>query len=205
VPLLKGTWMTSPYLEDAGPIGMDPGFMPAYPNVHIDQRSFGADRLTQDDSQFAGLCMRCHTKGYVLGNYTGAVGGNSGPNKAAWKSVPRIHASVKGWGTNSMHAYSCSKCHAPHVSYLPRLMITNCLDWKRGQASVGAPIAASGVYSESNCVGQGSYGSNDCGPGGNSGAFPNGNGQPANSSNSCHPDDKSVNWQNNYWNSVTPW
>ena len=28
------------------------------------------------------------------------------------------------------HNFSCSKCHNPHASRLPRLMITNCLDTK---------------------------------------------------------------------------
>ena len=28
------------------------------------------------------------------------------------------------------HKFSCSKCHNPHASRLPRLMITNCLDTK---------------------------------------------------------------------------
>lgn len=28
------------------------------------------------------------------------------------------------------HSFSCSKCHTPHASRLPRLMITNCLDVK---------------------------------------------------------------------------
>jgi hypothetical protein len=26
------------------------------------------------------------------------------------------------------HAFTCSKCHNPHASRLPKLMITNCLD-----------------------------------------------------------------------------
>jgi hypothetical protein len=29
------------------------------------------------------------------------------------------------------HAFSCSKCHTPHASRLPKLMITNCLDTKQ--------------------------------------------------------------------------
>jgi hypothetical protein len=29
------------------------------------------------------------------------------------------------------HAFSCSKCHSPHASRLPKLMITNCLDTKQ--------------------------------------------------------------------------
>lgn len=31
---------------------------------------------------------------------------------------------------NNFHNFSCSKCHSPHASRLPRLMITNCLDVK---------------------------------------------------------------------------
>jgi hypothetical protein len=29
------------------------------------------------------------------------------------------------------HSFTCSKCHNPHASRLPRLMITNCLDVQR--------------------------------------------------------------------------
>jgi hypothetical protein len=29
---------------------------------------------------------------------------------------------------NGYHRFPCSKCHNPHASRLPRLMITNCLD-----------------------------------------------------------------------------
>ena len=36
-----------------------------------------------------------------------------------------------GSGVNAdYHSFSCSKCHNPHASRLPRLMITNCLDTK---------------------------------------------------------------------------
>jgi hypothetical protein len=31
---------------------------------------------------------------------------------------------------NQYHKFSCSKCHNPHASRLPKLMITNCLDTK---------------------------------------------------------------------------
>lgn len=39
------------------------------------------------------------------------------------------------------HAFTCSKCHNPHASRLPKLMITNCLDtnhntWDNGQGSI---------------------------------------------------------------------
>lgn len=39
------------------------------------------------------------------------------------------------------HQFSCSKCHNPHASRLPRLMITNCLDtkqntWDNGQTTI---------------------------------------------------------------------
>ncbi len=38
-------------------------------------------------------------------------------------------ATVDGTTTDQMyHQFSCSKCHNPHASRLPKLMITNCLD-----------------------------------------------------------------------------
>jgi len=35
---------------------------------------------------------------------------------------------IKGY-----HAFSCSKCHTPHASRLPKLMITNCLDTRQNE------------------------------------------------------------------------
>lgn len=53
---------------------------------------------------------------------------------------------------NNFHNFTCSKCHNPHASKLPRLMITNCLDVRHNtwddQASVGKPNAwTPGTYS----------------------------------------------------------
>ena len=44
---------------------------------------------------------------------------------------------------NNFHKFSCSKCHNPHASRLPRLLITNCLDtkvntWEDSYAKTGA-------------------------------------------------------------------
>jgi hypothetical protein len=46
------------------------------------------------------------------------------------------------------HKFSCSKCHNPHASRLPRLMITNCLDtkhnsWDNNYQLASAPQAGS--------------------------------------------------------------
>ena len=161
VPLLKGTWMTSPYKEDAAPqskteprgggdsrsrlnVGSTPGY-------HIDQNTFetlpttvsytwnfnSTKRVTQTVEQFAGLCLKCHPKTSI------APGTNN-----TWKSVDRIHNSVQGWGTfsgnnnNAVHSYTCSKCHAPHNSNLNRLMVTNCLDFShRGRVASGGTVS----------------------------------------------------------------
>lgn len=180
VPMLKGTWLTSPYPEDAANPRTTPGGYgvsqpTALPLVNIDQKVFGANgRIAEDDSKFAGLCLRCHPKSNLT----------AGPDKSKpWKSVDRIHQTVKGWGVNDKHSFSCSKCHVPHVSNLPRLMQTNCLDVKhRGQvASGGQP-------------GQGAGGRS--GPGA---SFPQGIGYKY---VNCHPDGA---WPSNYWNTVTPW
>ncbi|MSN26300.1 MAG: CxxxxCH/CxxCH domain-containing protein [Geobacter sp.] len=196
VPLLKGTWMTSPYKEDVAPVnvnevrggtneassnGVTGGstskpirqLVGSTPMYFIDQNTFGttsfntlsnpnygsaqnppswsfpnaANRITQTDAQFAGLCMQCHTKAALAPKAGLAVAPD------AWKSVSRIHGTVKGWATttagsdgnasNAIHSYSCSKCHSPHNSNLPRLMVTNCLDFNhRGRVVSGGTISA---------------------------------------------------------------
>jgi predicted CxxxxCH...CXXCH cytochrome family protein len=45
-------------------------------------------------------------------------------NDFAWSGVTVDNGTVD----DSFHNYTCSKCHNPHASRLPRLMITNCLD-----------------------------------------------------------------------------
>jgi hypothetical protein len=176
VPLLKGTWLTSPYKED-GPQTSTSDYQNApTPNVFTDQRTFGGGRIAEDDTKFAGLCLRCHPKASL----TDGVSKNQ-----PWKSLDRVHESVKGWGANTEHSYPCSKCHAPHVTSLPRLMHTNCLDYKhRGRVTSGGWAGAGSGY--------GSYGSG-------SGSFPRGSGQ---SGVNCHP---SGAWPDNYWNVKTPW
>lgn len=183
VPLLKGTWLTSPYKEDKADIAVKRGGGSrfagitgggAIPGYHIDQNtlvaqpaalnggaaatttstnqraqsfaSFGTSASTQQtvtDLNFAGLCNQCHLKTSLRTDTLGA-----------WKSTARIHQSVKGWasttavGTNTnngnvIHAYTCSKCHAPHTSRLPRLMVTNCLDVNHyKQAITGGTISS---------------------------------------------------------------
>lgn len=125
IPLLKGTWLTSPYKEDAAPASPLQQFSSSYRPFFIDQNTFGLNLntlvagITQTEQQFAGLCLKCHPKTSL----TGAT--------RSWMSKDRIHESVKGWKPSGTvkHRYSCSKCHSPHMgSVLPRLMVTNCLD-----------------------------------------------------------------------------
>jgi hypothetical protein len=177
--MLKGTWLTTPYTEDAAkPDGPNPGYNDAASN-HADIRQI----VSEDDSKFAGLCLRCHYKE----NLTNAT-------NHTWKSQDRVHESVKGWKTangNVQHTFTCSKCHAPHTSELPRLMITNCLDYNHqgGRQSGGQPGSASGsdLFEGSN------------GPGSGSGSFPLGSGQTG---VNCHPTGA---WPDNTWNTKTPW
>jgi hypothetical protein len=223
VPLLKGTWMTSPYKEDAPPPdpyggtasgygwgkiyqywpdkkdnnGQPYGTVPVV-NYNIDRTTFGATtRIPETEDKFAGLCLRCHQKQKLT---------DGTPNNQAWKSVDRIHESVKGWGDTSKvteHSYTCSKCHAPHVSGLPRLMITNCLDVKHR----GGRVAGGTAWSATNAYG------NAHGLGNQHRGFPIGNVYGGSSANhdydqSCHAaaTGNAAAWPGNgFWNSVTPW
>jgi hypothetical protein len=171
VPMLKGSWLTSPYMEDAAAtptnqargggnkvatnnIGSTPGY-------HIDQNTFrsttnaslqtfvrynvgaaaAGDKISQTDQQFAGLCLQCHPKARI-----------DPDTNNTWGTYDRIHDSVLGWASatgnnanNAMHGYSCSKCHTAHSSCLPRLAITNCLDTNhRGRVAAGGPVFGSG-------------------------------------------------------------
>jgi hypothetical protein len=50
-----------------------------------------------------------------------------------WGVDPNPSRSVQ----SSYHKFSCSKCHTPHASRLPRLMVTNCLDVGPDQGGYG--------------------------------------------------------------------
>lgn len=136
VPLLKGTWLASPYREDAPPATMptkgayagktsnmamswDKGELKgsspdtqAAMSYNTDRNTFGEGKhITESEDQFGGLCLKCHRKESFIGNK-----GDS------------VHRAVKGWGANKEHAFPCSKCHQSHNSGLPRLMQTSCLE-----------------------------------------------------------------------------
>lgn len=169
VPLLKGSWMTNPYKEDAPPPSANGGIAsPPYrwggyfgasagstqlgwdnrkPTVPVpvgwntDRNTFNTNRIAENDKQFAGLCLRCHQQKKLT----------DGVNKnTPWKSRDRMHESVKGWGANTEHSFTCSKCHQPHSSALPRLMVTNCLDYQhRGRVASGGKVSAADILSGS--------------------------------------------------------
>jgi hypothetical protein len=202
VPLLKGTWITSPYREDVaqpnngnyvGPPNMTP-------LIYIDQNSFGTS-ISQNDSKFAGLCTRCHSKANLTKDAcsNAAFNNNSTQCKSSgavwhansWKSRERVHESVKGWKSSNatiQHSYTCSKCHTPHNSSLPRLLVTNCFDWKhRGQQASGGNWPQGSNYDQYEGGGPNGDGS---GPGSGGGQMPD-----------CHPGT----WPDNSWNVVTPW
>jgi predicted CxxxxCH...CXXCH cytochrome family protein len=178
VPLLKGTWLTTPYKEDAADTNLndDSGHTPR-PFVYTDDRTFAAGKVSEDETTFAGLCLRCHQKK----NLTNGT-------DHTWKDQNRVHEAVKGWKTangNQQHNYTCSKCHAPHDTGLKRLMVTNCLNYQhRGQVTSG---------------GQAGWGWGSGDYGGGSGSFPLGAG---NAGVNCHPGGA---WPDNTWNNVTPW
>ncbi|SNB46002.1 CxxxxCH/CxxCH domain-containing protein [Geobacter sp. DSM 9736] len=254
VPLLKDTWLSSPYKEDypaPNPRGTNsiaekswgtPKYQGRkYPNpdpevkYSLDRNTFGTTagtpkKMVEDDQAFAGLCLRCHPRTALLGNYTGAAGTATGANKAEWKSVERVHAAVKGWGTNKEHANPCSKCHQPHNSSLPRLMQTNCLDYRHRGDKASDGIAWSSLKALSSNGWLYYRDINDSSSRTQLRGYPIGSvlGKQSTSpeaSISCHvsrfnlpfsigaPDSDGVpaspvptQWPNeNYWNNVTPW
>jgi hypothetical protein len=192
VPLLKGTWVTSPYREDKATPAVKRGGGSTWLGIagagaavgyNIDQNTLlnmpaplngGAGVATTKSNKraqafrnfsnnalklhtektpavFAGLCLECH-------NQTALTGAAAATTSKTWMTKERVHQSVAGWGptngtniNNKVHAYTCSKCHAPHVSRLPRLMVTNCLDVRHFQrkTSTGVINTTSGTTATS--------------------------------------------------------
>ena len=219
VPLLKGTYMTSPYKEDwpapdptgsyvtyqngvamswgqARGGGGHPTPTQPYIKYWLDSQTFGGStRLAETADKFAGLCLSCHPKA----NLTDGINKNS-----VFRSVDRVHESVKGWGENKEHSYSCSKCHQPHQSGLPRLMQTNCLDYQhRGNRPAGGRYWNADKQASTSAHGHNEhrgYPKVDNG----TGAVP-----PATeSATACHigaPNNQRAYPDGNYWNQKTPW
>jgi hypothetical protein len=109
--------------------------------------------VTQTAAQFGGLCLSsasggtgCHVEASIKQAQTAAA------TSTTWRTMTRVHNTVKGWAStvagggnanNAVHAFTCSKCHAPHNSNLPRLLVTNCLDWKhRAHTATGGSISS---------------------------------------------------------------
>ncbi|MHB8765297.1 MAG: hypothetical protein ACYDA8_13335, partial [Deferrisomatales bacterium] len=66
-----------------------------------------------------------------------------------WGHLPRAQQTA---GTKVLyHKFSCSKCHTPHASRLPKLMVTNCLD-------VGLPAGNRSAYPKHRTSGTWVYG-----------------------------------------------
>ncbi|RKX39017.1 MAG: hypothetical protein DRP64_14805 [Verrucomicrobia bacterium] len=185
VPLLKGTWLTSPYREDSPQMNLGTNISAS--NVQIDRKTFGdltnRSHITEDVDQFAGLCLRCHPKESLTDDYDPQI-----VDKPAWQSMRRVHQSVKGWGSNNEHQFSCSKCHQPHSSGLQKLMRTNCLDWNhRGELESGGVAPAWRTTTEHYPRLRNRY-------------------QPCHqSSGAAGGTENSSNYKNQQWNLVTPW
>jgi hypothetical protein len=82
--------------------------------------------------------------GSAGGNPVGTFGGLYGGDYANWYGVGTIgSADVSEPDPKLAHKFTCSKCHSPHASGLPALLIQNCIDPALGSTVYGGtnPIA----------------------------------------------------------------
>jgi len=122
-----------------------------------------------------------------------------------WNLTPRIAREYAqdgyNWGANTQtaldsnyHNFSCSKCHNPHASRLPRLMITNCLDTKHNTWDNGQSTIPNGT---TNVDGSATVSANNS----------NVKFSQATSAQNCHreKDPAFTQSRGTGWNNVTPW
>jgi hypothetical protein len=83
------------------------------------------------------------------------------------------------------HAFTCSKCHNPHASRLPKLLITNCLDTSHNTWQTSANAGETQSYWTGSAADLGEYAAT------------------WNTAQNCHRYDRGDNVGG--WNKVTPW
>ncbi|MBT0664808.1 hypothetical protein KI809_10900 [Geobacter pelophilus] len=153
VPLLKGTWLTSPYRED-GPPSASPGKAGFEKRDGTGNRAIAWEKgdfsfTNRDANANFGIGgsgaprepMSMAGMKYNIDRNTFGADKRIAENEDVFAGLclschikekngkaTEIHRSVKGWGSNKEHAFPCSKCHQPHNSGLPRLMQTNCFE-----------------------------------------------------------------------------
>ncbi|MBI5419221.1 MAG: hypothetical protein HZA60_03940, partial [Deltaproteobacteria bacterium] len=131
-----------------------------------------------------------HTPGWAPQTDT-----NFGPGKAVYGGQQN-----DGFVQATFHRYSCAKCHTPHVSRLPRLMKTNCLDVGTDNTALTAKNKHGSV--DSNYAGTGFQFGNaiaDRNSGGAGGYAPNE--RPMH----CHNQRKENKPAKGGWNIITGW
>ncbi|OGR36089.1 MAG: hypothetical protein A2091_10745 [Desulfuromonadales bacterium GWD2_61_12] len=75
----------------------------------------------------------------------------AGTQKLEVTSLPAASPETAHNAQVNYHTFSCSKCHNPHASRLPKLMITNCLDtnhntWEDKNTFTGRAFTAGSVW-----------------------------------------------------------
>ena len=156
-------------------------------------------RVAETVDQFGGLCLRCHPQSSIRQTTGGA-----------WKSLDRVHNTVKGWGgsganaNNAVHSYTCSKCHAPHNSALNRLMVTNCLDYNHRGQRVSGGTASQATVTDKEGRGNGRFPAGGGGRG-TEGSYAYFFGSTA-GGRACHDNTNATAWPSNQlWNTKTVW
>jgi len=156
LPLLKGTWLTSPYREDGPPASPqqkdaapksgadssrgiawekgDYSFTNREANANFGISGGGAPREPMSragmkynvDRNTFGANKRISENDELFAGL--CLQCHAKEKLGGDGRVGRIHRTVKGWGSNKEHSFPCSKCHQAHNSGLPRLMQTNCFE-----------------------------------------------------------------------------
>jgi len=155
----------------------------------------GSGKTTQVPSQAYQTLLAFNNYGYrgSGGFYAPRVTSSRPMASYNWGAI--VNTATAGNFQNQYHQFPCSKCHNPHASRLPKLLITNCLDINHAGSNT-QNTKAWGVAAYTSLQSTFTAG----------GLTDKSKRDPYfNSAQNCHRADDGVKASNPGWNKVSPW
>lgn len=113
-------------------------YMSTQDRVGSTSNRWGENQLPDNSGPHRSIFRQGSSNSWNTGWYGGTEGASTrGSQYSTWYSATGIgnDADTRHTDGQRAHNFTCSKCHSPHATGLPALLITNCLDRQAGRWS----------------------------------------------------------------------